>query len=217
MTKKIWAGILVIALLFACSAVVFATGDDLEIMPSVGFRIGDVNMDKDINVKDATLVQKYIAMLETLSDDQMILADADIDGDVNIKDATYIQKMVAGLVKPAVPTNPQETTMAITTVNQTTVTEEGTTQFATEGTEASTAVTDPTETSIVTTVPATTAPDYPTESTLPTQLTDPTEETRETTAPPVPTTMATDPEEPTVEPTTRDKNKPIELPFVPAY
>ncbi len=90
-------------MLFSCSVAVFAVGNDLEIMPSVGFCIGDVNMDKAVNVKDATLVQKHVANLEMLTEDQQILADADFDTKVNIKDATYIQKQVAGLVKPAVP------------------------------------------------------------------------------------------------------------------
>lgn len=60
--------------------------------------IGDVNMDGNINVLDATEVQKYIADLVTLSADQIKAADTDKDGRVSIKDATLIQKKIAGIV-----------------------------------------------------------------------------------------------------------------------
>lgn len=201
MRKKIWAALLACFIFVVGSAVVLAAENDLEILPSVGGRIGDVNMDKDINIKDATLVQKYIANLETLSDEQMILADADLDLDVNIKDATYIQKLVAGLVKPAFPTNSVPTTTQTLTTQETTCNEVivaptviiGATLPCTQ--PVTSIVTDPTEASVVT---------------------DPTEVTQETTAPALPTTIATDPAETTQQPTTRDPDKPIELPFVPA-
>lgn len=59
--------------------------------------LGDANYDKEVNIKDATEIQKYIAGLITLEDDGRALADADGDGDVNIKDATAIQKHIAGM------------------------------------------------------------------------------------------------------------------------
>ncbi len=210
MRKKIWAALIACFILVAGSAVVLAAEDDLEILPSVGGRIGDVNMDKDINIKDATLVQKYIAKLETLSDEQLILADADLDLDVNIKDATYIQKLVAGLVKPAFPTDP------VPTVTQTPVTQETTCDEVTVATTGVIGATLPC------TQPVTSIVTDPTEVPV---VTDPTEATQETTAPALPTTTvadptetitATDPAETTQQPTTRDPNKPIELPFIPA-
>lgn len=60
------------------------------------YLIGDVNVDYKINIKDATLVQKYIADLKDLSDLQLVLADANSDTKVDIKDATSIQKAIAG-------------------------------------------------------------------------------------------------------------------------
>lgn len=212
MIKRIRVTMIAIALLFACSAVVFAAGDDLEILPSDGFSIGDVDMDKDINIKDATLIQKYVAVLAELSDNQRILADADFDSEVTIKDATYIQKHVAKLVGPPVPAITEINTTVAASSYDTVTTEEGTTAEAvtvpTEVmTEATGALTDPTEATKAT-LPVT----EPTQTTA----TDPTEATKETTAATNPVTTVTDPEETVVEPTTRDKNKPIELPFVPA-
>lgn len=59
---------------------------------------GDANCDGKVNVVDATLVQKAVAGLSTLSEEQ--LARADIDGDLQltVKDATLIQKKVAFLI-----------------------------------------------------------------------------------------------------------------------
>ncbi len=62
------------------------------------YEVGDVNMDELISVKDATLIQKALAKITTLSAEQEKLADTDFNGDVNIKDATRIQKYVAKLL-----------------------------------------------------------------------------------------------------------------------
>lgn len=57
---------------------------------------GDVNLDAAVNIKDATLIQKYIAGIEELSADALICADVNGDEDINIKDASIVQKYVAG-------------------------------------------------------------------------------------------------------------------------
>ncbi len=63
------------------------------------YECGDVNMDEDINIKDATAIQKYTASLLELEQGVLEhLADFDSDNEVNIKDATNIQKLVAGLI-----------------------------------------------------------------------------------------------------------------------
>ena len=61
------------------------------------FPIGDVNNDGIISVIDATLVQKYIVNLESLTDLQKKSAEVNGDGIINIQDATDIQKMVVQL------------------------------------------------------------------------------------------------------------------------
>ena len=59
---------------------------------------GDVDGNGSINISDATLLQKYIVKLESLSADQLARADVDHNGTVNISDASVIQKYVAKLI-----------------------------------------------------------------------------------------------------------------------
>lgn len=61
---------------------------------------GDTNLDGVVNIKDATLIQKYIAKLADIEGMQNILADVTEDGKINIKDATAIQKYVAKVETP---------------------------------------------------------------------------------------------------------------------
>lgn len=56
---------------------------------------GNVDRKGDINVKDATLIQKYLANLVELEEYPLMLADVNSDGKVNIKDSTAIQKYCA--------------------------------------------------------------------------------------------------------------------------
>lgn len=63
-----------------------------------GLVLGDSNLDGDVNVKDATAIQKYLASIVQLSEDAQVCADAESDGTVNIKDATIIQKFAASLL-----------------------------------------------------------------------------------------------------------------------
>lgn len=64
--------------------------------PVVGDGIyGDVDRNNSVNVKDATLIQKYIAKLAELDSLQLELANVDGANGVSIKDATAIQKYAA--------------------------------------------------------------------------------------------------------------------------
>ena len=53
--------------------------------------MGDINADGVINIKDATMVQRYVAYIEELTVEQMEWADFDFDGFVTISDVTEIQ------------------------------------------------------------------------------------------------------------------------------
>ncbi len=64
----------------------------------VDYKLGDVNMDGDINIDDATLVQKHAADLIILTDEQITLADVDFDNKITILDVTFIQKYVADMI-----------------------------------------------------------------------------------------------------------------------
>ncbi|WP_293975282.1 leucine-rich repeat protein [uncultured Ruminococcus sp.] len=60
--------------------------------------IGDVNGDGSVTVLDATVLQKYLAGLDSLSDEQLAVADTNGDGQITVLDATAIQKYLANLV-----------------------------------------------------------------------------------------------------------------------
>ncbi len=60
--------------------------------------LGDVDRNGDVNIKDATAIQKHVAMLTILDDEAVLLADYDKETRITVKDATAIQKLVAGLI-----------------------------------------------------------------------------------------------------------------------
>lgn len=77
-----------------------ATGDEAtkdEQDPLNDFYVGDVDLDGKVTIKDATMIQKALADILTLSYESETLADVDRDGKITIKDATAIQKYLAGL------------------------------------------------------------------------------------------------------------------------
>lgn len=60
-------------------------------------KMGDADTNRKINVKDATLIQKHLANIESLSENGMLLADVNEDGKISIKDATSIRKYIASI------------------------------------------------------------------------------------------------------------------------
>lgn len=96
--------------------------------PSGNAVYGDINGDGDITVVDATLVQKHVVQLETLSADKQILADVNDDNTISVVDATLIQKYIVQLkdwgltgdvYQAEQPTTPEPTTAEPTTVKPT--------------------------------------------------------------------------------------------------
>lgn len=67
---------------------------------------GDANCDDQINIRDATTIQKYVASIIKINDSGFYYknADVDADGKVNVKDATLIQKHLVGMAQ--IPTGP---------------------------------------------------------------------------------------------------------------
>ena len=65
----------------------------------IKYQKGDVNLDGKINIKDATLVQKYLAKIAEFTVMQRKLADFNGDMTVSISDATAIQKWLAGIIR----------------------------------------------------------------------------------------------------------------------
>lgn len=74
-----------------------APDENAPLESTTDFIRGDANMDGDVNIKDATYIQKTVAGLERMSLIERLAGDADTMGDINIKDATAIQKFVAGM------------------------------------------------------------------------------------------------------------------------
>lgn len=62
------------------------------------FEIGDVDDDYKVTLLDATLIQRHLAKVELLNDEQLKRADTNKDGNVTIKDATQIQLLIAKLI-----------------------------------------------------------------------------------------------------------------------
>ena len=60
--------------------------------------LGDVNGDGEIDITDATAIQKYLAELIELNSEQKNAADTNGDGEVDITDVTQIQKYIAELI-----------------------------------------------------------------------------------------------------------------------
>ncbi len=68
--------------------------------PSTGTYLkGDADEDGKVNIKDATIIQKHVAKILTLSQQGQENADVDGNANINIKDATTIQKFVANIVE----------------------------------------------------------------------------------------------------------------------
>ena len=172
-----------------------------EIVEEVVGIIGDANADGKVNIKDATVIQKHIAKMETEVELDTQIADCFEDGKINIKDATLIQKFLAKyetervgeeLIKYTVVTLP------VPTVSATTATADET-EIATAEITTTAIATEPQTTTAVT-VPETTVPPVTTQVVTTEATESATEEI--TTVPP--TEIVTEPEtEPTVVPQVR--------------
>lgn len=61
--------------------------------------VGDVNLDKTVNVSDVTVIQKKIVKALEFNNIQEKIADTNADSKVNIRDATLIQMYIAKMLK----------------------------------------------------------------------------------------------------------------------
>lgn len=60
-------------------------------------RWGDANLDGEVNIADATEIQKALAQMVTFNDEAIRNADVNRDGEINITDATVLQRHLAGI------------------------------------------------------------------------------------------------------------------------
>ncbi len=65
--------------------------------------LGDVTGDGKINVIDATMLQKHIANMVVLSEEELARGDVNSDGNSNVLDATLIQKKIANIITDFTP------------------------------------------------------------------------------------------------------------------
>lgn len=61
-----------------------------------GYILGDTNLDKDVNSKDALFILEYTVGKRTFTANQKKAADANSDGKIDSKDALTVLKMAAG-------------------------------------------------------------------------------------------------------------------------
>ena len=67
------------------------------VVPAEYVVLGDTDFSEKVNIKDATLIQKHIAKIETLEDKAVFAGDVDGNEILNIRDVTFIQKWLAKL------------------------------------------------------------------------------------------------------------------------
>lgn len=90
---KILSSVLVAVIFLTCLSIFGVSAE--EVQPAE-FIYGDVDMDGDVTIKDATLIQKGVAGLVYLTGVQRYLTDPQ-SSDVTVKEATTIQKKLAGI------------------------------------------------------------------------------------------------------------------------
>lgn len=72
----------------------YAIENDIPVIPTdIEWLLGDSNGDGYVNINDVTIIQRYLAELETL--DNKYASDANRDGLIDISDATVIQMYLA--------------------------------------------------------------------------------------------------------------------------
>lgn len=85
-------------------------------VPETTVIVGDANNDGNVNVKDVTAMQRYLAFLEEFDDEQYEAADCDRDGEITILDVTMLQRYLAEYTV----TGPISTEIPVGTVTNTT-------------------------------------------------------------------------------------------------
>ena len=69
----------------------------LDLSDFDNYRLGDVNIDKLVNINDLINMRKYLVNLVSFNELAIKLADVNIDGKVNINDVIKMRKYLAGL------------------------------------------------------------------------------------------------------------------------
>lgn len=59
--------------------------------------LGDANGDGKVDVKDATLIQKYVVLMADIAPENLSVADYNKDGRIDVKDSSAVQKSVLNM------------------------------------------------------------------------------------------------------------------------
>ena len=62
--------------------------------------LGDADLNGEVEIIDATTIQRHIADIITLPENAMVPADVDKDGEPTIIDVTLLQRYFAGIATP---------------------------------------------------------------------------------------------------------------------
>lgn len=76
---------------------VFAEDGETPLSSEGIYSQGDVDANNNINIKDATITQKFLVKLQDFSNSQQKRANVDGENPLNIKDVTFLQKFIAKL------------------------------------------------------------------------------------------------------------------------
>lgn len=85
-----------LSIIISVSAIVSAAAVGIEDK----YKIGDVNLDGNVDILDVTFIQRHIAKINLLEGEALAKADADYNTKVDINDASHIQKILAKLYTP---------------------------------------------------------------------------------------------------------------------
>ena len=66
---------------------------DIEITKTL---IGDADMNGEISIADVSAIQRYLALYDEFTDEQLVRADVDFNNEVDIMDASRLQQYLAG-------------------------------------------------------------------------------------------------------------------------
>ena len=91
MIKAILPVALALALMFSC---VITAGAE-------SYKLGDADLSGEVEIVDATTIQRYLVSMITLSDSALKASDVDKDSDVTILDTTFIQRFLINIKAPA--------------------------------------------------------------------------------------------------------------------
>lgn len=84
------------------AAQIYADNNDITFITIDDYTFGDVNGDNDVNVKDATYIQKSLAAFEGFDippgTEAFDCADVNCDNSVTVQDATIIQKYISRII-----------------------------------------------------------------------------------------------------------------------